>query len=175
MSHCSCAALLARPGLVGSGEWLICLEACVCGAVTTDWMLFVFPSCPPDRWMHLHDFPDVTTWMHRAVWINVQSYVPPLKNLKHDCLALEAGQARPPVCQTACLLDFPWIPWWFRRAHLSIWLSVSVSVYDWEKTNTTERKTGLKTRWGTLKWLRRPFINTNSQDLFHLQQSRELA
>lgn len=85
------------------------------------------------------------------------------KTWKQDCFASEAEQAWPPVCRTACLLDFPWIPG-FLALHISVCLPVCMC--DREQPALLRGKNEGKNKIrGTYlsRWLIWPFFSTVKQ------------
>lgn len=118
-------------GFAGSlrscGQWRVAnLPCCLClSGCTQTWLHVICLSTRlPDRCMHPHSFPDAECIELSELMSNHK--FPLWKTWKHDCFSSEAEHAWPPVCRTACLLDFAWIPVFFGFAHscLSVCLSV---------------------------------------------------
>lgn len=145
MIRSSCVALLAGPGPVVSGEWLIFLAVCVCGAVTrlTGWYLY----SPPVLLTGVCICTISLTWPPECIKLSELMSNHKLllwKTWKHDCFTPpEAEQTWPPVCRTACLLHFPWIPG-------ETAVHTCPTVWDGEQTRTTEGKMRIKNKMGTL-------------------------
>lgn len=85
------------------------------------------------------------------------------KTWKQDCFASEAEQAWPPVCRTACLLDFPWIPG-FLALHISVCLPVCMCDREQPAPLRGENEGKNKIRGTYLsRWLIWPFFSTAEQ------------